>query len=352
MADDAVCDRSAAFLAASTLYDAAVVGIPTEYDSGLAVTLTEDERVPEDVKIPRIADLLWPALKAVSEAGGSAMRDEIVDLVRGIARMTDEQLAVLNQDGRPKVVARTIWAIRALRRIGALDSSQSGVYAMTQDGAGHLRMEDVDADAALRASYDDHLRRAGRKAAATKRRSLEGEGMVEPGGELGAPVEGGDEDGASLADDGWRIALLEILQGMTPAAFERLAKRILREAGFQKVDVVGKPGDGGIDGVGLYKMSLVSFPIYFQCKRYAGSVGPGVVRDFRGAMVGRGDKGLLITTGTFTPAARAEATRDGTPPVDLVDGNELCDLILEYRVGVDVRTVKEVSLDEGYFANL
>ncbi len=139
---------------------------------------------------------------------------------------------------------------------------------------------------------------------------------------------------------------------MTPAAFERLAQRILREAGFQKVDVVGRAGDGGIDGVGLYKMSLVSFPIYFQCKRYAGSVGAGVVRDFRGAMVGRGDKGLLITTGAFTPAARAEATRDGTPPVDLIDGNELCDLILEYRVGVEVRMVKEVSIDEDYFANL
>ena len=284
----------------------------TEYDAGLVVTRTEDERVPDDVKIPRIADLLWPALKAVSEAGGSAMRDEIVDLVRRIAKMTDEQLAVLNQDGRPKVVARTIWAIRALRRIGALDSSQRGVYAMTQDGTGHLRMGDADADAALRASYDDHLRRAGRKAAATKA-AKEGGGTVEPGGALGAPVEGTDEDSASLADDGWRIALLEILKRMTPAAFERLAQRILREAGFQKVDVVGRAGDGGIDGVGLYRMSLVSFPIYFQCKRYAGSVGAGVVRDFRGAMVGRGDKGLLITTGTFTPAARAEATRDGTP---------------------------------------
>ena len=341
----------AAFCAASTSRGAAVVGIPTAYSSGLAVTLTEEERVPEDVKIPRVADLLWPALKAVSEAGGSAMQDEVVDLVRGIAKMTDEQLAVLYPDGRPKVVERTIRAIRALRRIGALDSSQRGVYALTQDGTGYLRMGDADADAALRASYGDHRRRAAKKAAATRRRSLEGEGTVEPGGALGAPAEGGDEDGASLADDGWRTALLEILKGMMPAAFERLAQRILREAGFQKVDVVGRAGDGGIDGVGLYKMSLVSFPIYFQCKRYSGSVSAGVVRDFRGAMVGRGDKGLL-TTGTFTPAARAEATRDGTPPVDLIDGTELCDLLLEYKVGVEVRTVRRVTLDETYFANV
>jgi len=316
------------------------------------VTPTEEERVPDDdVKIPRVADLLWPALKAVSEAGGSAMQDEVVDWVRRIAKMTDEQLAVLNQDGRPQVVDRTIRAIRALRRIGTLDSSQRGVYALTQDGTGHLRMGDADADAALRASYGDHRRRAAKKAAATKQ-SLRDKGTVEPGGALGAATEDGDEDGASLADDGWRIALLEILKGMTPAAFERLAKRILREAGFQKVDVVGRAGDGGIDGLGLYKMSLVSFPIYFQCKRYSGSVGAGVVRDFRGAMVGRGDKGLLITTGTFTPAARAEATRDGTPPVDLIDGTELCDLLLEYKVGVEVRTVRTITLDEAYFANV
>ena len=130
--------------------------------------------------------------------------------------------------------------------------------------------------------------------------------------------------------------------------------RILREAGFQRVEVVGKSGDGGLDGVGLYKMSFVSFPIYFQCKRYAGGVGAGVVRDFRGAMAGRGDKGLIITTGTFTPGARAEATRDGAPPVDPIDGDELCGLILEYRIGVDVteRLVREVTVDESFFAKI
>ena len=101
-------------------------------------------------------------------------------------------------------------------------------------------------------------------------------------------------------------------------------------------------------------MSFVSFPIYFQCKRYAGGVGAGVVRDFRGAMAGRGDKGLIITTGTFTPGARAEATRDGAPPVDPIDGDELCGLILEYRIGVDVteRLVREVTVDESFFAKI
>ena len=157
----------------------------------------------------------------------------------------------------------------------------------------------------------------------------------------------------------------ETLKKMDPQAFERLATRILKEAGFRKVAVLGKSGDGGIDGVGVYKVStrsqqglnkvsLVSFPTYFQCKRYAGNVTASAARDFRGAMTGRGEKGLLITTGTFTPAARAEATRDGAPPIDLIDGDELCDLILEYKLGVGVteRVVKEVTVDKSFFETL
>src|SRR5438046_8254026 len=104
---------------------------------------------------------------------------------------------------------------------------------------------------------------------------------------------------------------------MPPHAFERLAQRLLRKSGFSSARVTGRSGDGGIDGLGVYQISLLSFPAFFQCKRYKGSVGPGAVRDFRGAMAGRGDKGLLITTGTFTNDARAEAQRGGASPIDL-----------------------------------
>lgn len=98
-------------------------------------------------------------------------------------------------------------------------------------------------------------------------------------------------------------------------------------------------------------MSLVSFPVFFQCKRYRGSVGASAVRDFRGAMAGRGDKGLLITTGTFTAEAKAEATRDGAPPVDLIDGQRLCDLLKEYELGVrtTVRQVEDIVVNQSFF---
>jgi len=127
--------------------------------------------------------------------------------------------------------------------------------------------------------------------------------------------------------------------------------RLLRETGFRNVETLGRSVDGGIDGVGVYKVSLVSFPTYSQSKRYAGGVSVSVVRDFRGAMSGRGEKGLVITTGTFTPAAKSEATRDGAPPVDLVDGDQLCDLLKEYGLGVHTkeRAVEDATVEVDFF---
>ncbi len=61
---------------------------------------------------------------------------------------------------------------------------------------------------------------------------------------------------------------------------------------------------------------LVSFKVLFQRKRYAGPITPTQVRDFRGAMMGRADKGIVLTTGSFTAEARREALRDGVPPID------------------------------------
>jgi restriction system protein len=136
---------------------------------------------------------------------------------------------------------------------------------------------------------------------------------------------------------------------MEPGAFERLCQRVLREAGFVKVEVTGRAGDGGIDGTGVLRLNLLSFHVLFQAKRYRGSVGASTIRDFRGAMVGRADKGLIITTGTFTSDARREANRDGAPAIDLVDGDALCDLLKSLRIGVRTEMVEVVTVDEGTF---
>ena len=141
------------------------------------------------------------------------------------------------------------------------------------------------------------------------------------------------------------------MQTIDPTAFERLSQRLLRESGFTRVEVSGKSGDGGIDGVGVLRVQLISFQVLFQCKRWKGSVGSEVIRNFRGAMQGRADKGLIITTGRFTAEARKEATRDGAPAIDLIDGEAVCGLMKELGLGVRVREVRteEVTLDEEFF---
>jgi restriction system protein len=160
-------------------------------------------------------------------------------------------------------------------------------------------------------------------------------------------------DGESSELD-WKDQLIERLLAMPPDAFERLARRLLREAGFVSATVTGRGGDGGIDGIGVYRLSLLSFPVFFQCKRYRGSVRASAVRDFRGAMAGRGDKGLLITTGSYTREAKDEATRDGAPPIDLIDGDRLCDLLKEQGLGVKVttRTIEDVGIEGAFFSDI
>ena len=147
----------------------------------------------------------------------------------------------------------------------------------------------------------------------------------------------------------WQDRLLECLLKMKPPAFERLCQKILKDSGFIKVEVTGRSGDGGIDGIGVLRLNLLSFHVFFQCKRWKGSVGASVIRDFRGAMVGRADKGLVMTTGTFSTDARREATRDGAPAIDLVDGETLCELLKGLKIGVSIERVEHVLVEQNVF---
>ena len=224
----------------------------------------------------------------------------------------------------------------ATQKLDAVSNSERGVWSVTSTGLEYLKDENKLIKYYKALQTEQHKQYKLRKNQT---------GRTED-------QEDGIEDDEAAND--WKNDLLKTLKGITSDAFERLTGRILREAGFRNVEVRGKAGDGGIDGVGTYKVSLVSFPTYFQCKRYSGSVGPDTVREFRGAMSGQGDKGILITTGTFTSSARSEANKPGAPPIDLIDGDELCDLLVEYEIGVQVkqRTVKDITVDEGFFENV
>jgi len=287
--------------------------------------------------IPAYNELLWPTLRAVRELGHTAKLEEIDEKVIEQVGFSEDQMAVLHKEGpRSEIEYRLAWARTYLKGIGALDNPQRGVWVTTDLGK---QFEEHELEP-LRQVYLAKLR---------EERKKKKEAAKQAGADADTDVEIADEE-----TDDWREELLGALLKMEPEAFEHLAKRLLRAAGFINTNVTGRSGDGGIDGVGVYRLSLVSFPVFFQCKKYKGTVTPDKVRDFRGAMAGRGDKGLLITTGTFTAEAKKEATRDGAPPIDLIDGERLCELLKEHQLGVrtTLRTVEEVEVSADFFTTL
>lgn len=269
-------------------------------------------------------DLVFPTLAALKKKGGSATIEEIEDAVAEIMHLTNEVLAAPHGDsGQTEFQYKLAWVRTYLKKYGALDNSERGVWTITDKG------EKISEDEARKVFKEVQGVKRGNKVS----------------GEVAVPEE-------TSVEAIWTESLLAVLTTIDPAAFERLSQRLLRESGFIKVEITGRPSDGGIDGIGVLRMNLVSFQVLFQCKRYKGSVSSSVVRDFRGAMVGRADKGLIITTGTFTAEARKEATRDGAPAIDLIDGESLCNLLKESHLGVSVKLVEEVSVDEQFFRGI
>ncbi|OBB62887.1 restriction endonuclease [Mycobacterium sp. 852014-50255_SCH5639931] len=290
------------------------------------------------VQVPSYSDLLWPTLQAAIALGGSASIAELDAAVVEREQLTPEQQSVLLSGGPQTVIQnRLAWARTYLKGMGLFANSTRGVWSVTPEGQAATQ-EDLEP---LRAAFAAE-RKSGRKRSKKK------------GGGEQSDVGNEIDQVEAEAEEKWKDELLSTLLEVSSVAFERLAQRLLRESGFSSVKVTGKSGDGGIDGLGIYQLNLLTFPVFFQCKRYKGSVGSGAVRDFRGAMAGRGDKGLLITTGTFTSDARAEAKRDGAPPIDLIDGDRLCDLLKENAIGITTtkRVVEDVKVEAEYFKAL
>ena len=280
--------------------------------------------------MPTFDGLMWPTIEALRETGGSASNEELLSKIIQREAISDEVASLVHTDGRQSRLGYNLaWAKTYLKKAGLLTNSQRGVWSLTEAGEAASRSQVADVPAGVRrAEY-------GRK----------DDVAVDP-----AVTPQPDDGDGELAS--WRDQLLRTLQALRPDAFERLAQRLLREAGFTKVEVTGRSGDGGIDGVGVLRLNLLSFITLFQCKRYVGTVGSGAVRDFRGAMVGRSDKGLIITTGTFSSDARREATRDGAPAIELIDGDQLCTLLKDLKLGLTTELVEHVSVDTDWFGQI
>ena len=286
-------------------------------------------------KMPTFDGLMNPLLNALFALGGSGSIDEIYDKVIEIEKISEEISSVPHSPDKSnmtEVAYRLAWARTYLKKYGFLENSSRGVWALTKLAKENKQVSPQDVVKTVREG--DKLATKPNKKAINEQIELE---------DIDAPE-----------TQGWREELYRVLTKEVSAdAFERLTQRLLRESGFVQVEVTGRTGDGGIDGKGIAKIhGFMSFHVIFQCKKYQGTVSAGDIRDFRGAMVGRADKGLFITTGTFTPAAVKEATRDGAPPIDLVDGEQLAAKLKEFQLGIKTEMIEKVTLDKDWFANL
>lgn len=281
-------------------------------------------------KLPTYAELLGPTLRVLKDLGGSGSIDEVNDGISQLIGATQEQLDITYpKSGGPVLTDRMSWARSWLKMPGYVSNPSRGVWVLEEAGRAVADKPAADLKKLIFSAY---------KAALAAKKAAE------------SPEDEDEQPGPAEATT-WSDELLHRVQDLDPSTFERLCQRLLRASGFIRVEVSGKSGDGGIDGAGVLRMNLISFQVLFQCKRWKSSVGSEVVRNFRGAMQGRADKGLIITTGTFTIEAKKEATRDGAPAIDLIDGEALCLLLKDLRLGVRVetRTVEDVTLDEKFF---
>jgi len=279
--------------------------------------------------IPTFDSMFIPTLKALQALGGSGTIEEIYEQVIQLLNIPDQILEITHGNtSQSEVEYRLAWSRTYLKKYGLLENSTRGVWSLVSTA---LNPNDLDTREIVKA-----VRQIDKKKLITP----------ESSDELSEAVETSDE----LA---WQQQLHRILLSLDPNAFERLVQRLLRESGFIQVQVTGKSGDGGIDGVGIARINgFLSFHVLFQCKRYQGSVTASQIRDFRGAMQGRTDKGLMITTGTFTRDALKEATRDGALPIDLIDGEQLIQRLKELGLGVKITMIESVEVNPDWFSKI
>lgn len=274
-------------------------------------------------KCPAYTFFFEPTLKALDELGGSGSNEEIYNRVLTITHLSTEIINEMHNFTMTEVEYRLAWARTYLKNFGAIESSKQRVWALTAKGKKMLKENEIDP----KEIRDFTVKKKGKPKVKSEEEMLEMESV------------------------NWREQITSILQNLDPYAFERLAQRLLRECGFSDVQVTKRSGDGGIDGTGKLRIQgIFSFNVAFQCKRYKGQVGAGAIRDFRGSLGTNIEKGVLITTGAFTKAAKDEASSEGKRLIDLMDGEELINKLAEYGIGLN--EVISYEIDEDFFNSL
>ena len=270
-----------------------------------------------------------PLLQALKDLGGSAAPREALERIAQIEKVPESLRNEILSSGQERFYNQVHWARQYLVWEGLIDSGKRGVWTLTPKGL----QTQLDAKSAREIFLEQVRKRAVIRKPSVAAVDSAAESHDKP------------EDTPQADEDASLESFLRVIKGLSPNGFERLSMRLLREAGFERVSVTGRSNDGGIDGVGVLQLNdLVSFNVVFQCKKWEGSVPPKEIRDLRGAMAGRAEKGIFLTTSTFTSNAREEAERPGAVPIELVDGEKLFDMFKRYELGLKPRTVFDIDL--------
>ncbi len=274
-------------------------------------------RTKKKILSPTREDLIAPTYNAIKELGGSASINEITDKVIKDLKLPDKIVDEPHGNSQcTELEYQLAWSRTYLKKFGAIVNSTRGIWRITPAFAG---IDNIDVDAVKKSFRDKNSH----------------SNYTEPPEEL----------------EPWKLELSDIIKNMNPFAFERLTQRILRECGFSQVSVTKKTSDGGIDGFGKLKIGgIFTYNVAFQCKRYSGSVAASEIRDFRGSLTKNIEKGIFITTGSFTRQAIEEASNAGKQQIDLIDGSDFVDKLVEFQIGINAKTIYEV--DRNYFEKI
>ena len=273
------------------------------------------------MKGPEFLKYINPVLTTLQSNGGAGNSSNVIEQIIEILGITDEELEESTSNGQSRIRNQIQWARFYLFKAGLIDNTQRGIWRLTNEGLEKKLTEDEVYS--LFKGVQDVVKKS-------------------PIVKLQKP-EVKFED-ITTEDEEHSISLLNLIQNLKANGFEKLCKRLLTEIGINDIIITGGTGDQGIDGKGIVKLNdVVSLNIVFQCKRYKETVSPHHVRDFRGAMQGRGEKGLIITTGRFTKEAKNEASRDGVTPIELIDGERLVKLFEKHNLGLKPVTVFEID---------
>lgn len=289
-------------------------------------------------KMPSVSELYLPIMHALDTLGGSGTKKEIDSTVITEMNLPEELTEILHNEKysstQTEIGNRLAWARTHLKKCKLIENSDNGVWSFTSNYKKGIEITPSEISKNVQKTFN----RKNNKAKINNQNKEDIEII---------------EDFSVREEERWKNQLHKILLNLAPDAFERLCNRILRESGFEQVEVTGRSGDGGIDGKGILKLqNIITFHVVFQCKRYKDSVSSPAIRNFRGAMQGRADKGIFITTGSFTQEAEREACRDGATTIDLINGEELCEMLKSLRLGVTVKMVEQVEISEDWFNNI